>query len=81
MFPGLEALPPLLSIADPKNLQSSNPAVAAAAGAKADEDQAAQKIKAIRYLATLGCAGCYPDVEDALLAAWTIAPRQFATKR
>ena len=69
VFPGLEALPPMLAIADPKNLQSSNPAVAAAAGAKADEDQAAQKIKAIRYLATLGCAGCYPDVEDALLAA------------
>jgi hypothetical protein len=46
---------------------SSNPAEAAAAGAKADEDAAPQKIKAIRYLATLGCAGCYPGIEDALL--------------
>ena len=30
---------------------------------------APQKIKAIRYLATLGCSGCYPDIEDALLAS------------
>ncbi len=62
-------MPPVLAITDPKNADSSNPAVKAAAAAKADEDQAAQKIKAIRYLATLGCAGCYPDVEDALLAS------------
>jgi hypothetical protein len=68
-FPGLEARPPLLSIADPANLDSPNPAVAAAAGAKADEDAAPQKIKAIAYLGTLGCGGCYPDVQDALLAA------------
>ncbi|HEX4000076.1 MAG TPA: peptidylprolyl isomerase [Pirellulales bacterium] len=68
-FPGLESVPPLTAITNPANMNSSNPAIAAAAGAKADEDQAGQKIKAIRYLATLGCAGCYPDIEDALLAS------------
>ena len=68
-FPGLESTPPLLAITNPANANSSNPAIAAAAGAKADEDAAPQKIKAIRYLATLGCAGCYPDIEDALLAS------------
>ncbi len=67
IFPGLEATPALLAITDPSNANSSNPAVAAAAGAKADEDAAPQKIKAIRYLATLGCAGCYPGIQDALL--------------
>lgn len=68
-FPGLEAKPPVLAITDPANAESSNPAVAAAAGAKAEEDAAAQKVKAIRYLGSLGCGGCYPDVEPALLAA------------
>lgn len=68
-FPGLESIPPLTAITNPANMNSSNPAIAAAANAKADEDQAGQKIKAIRYLATLGCSGCYPDIEDALLAA------------
>lgn len=67
-FPGLEPGPPLLAITDPANAKSSNPAVAAAAAAKADEDAAPQKIKALRYLATLGCGGCYPDIEAALLA-------------
>ena len=69
IFPGLEATPPVLAITDPANMNSSNPAVAAAASAKADEDAAPQKIKAIRYLATLGCAGCYPGIDDALLAS------------
>jgi hypothetical protein len=68
-FPGLEAKPELLSITDPANLSSPNPAVAEAAKVKADEDGAAQKIKAIRYLASIGCTVCYPDVEPALLAA------------
>ena len=57
----------MVAITDPSMAASSNPAEAAAAGAKADEDAAPQKIKAIRYLATLGCAGCYPGIEDALL--------------
>ena len=69
-FPGLEAKPPLLAITDPANMtEDSPPAVKAAAEIKAQEDQAAQKIKALRYLATIGCGGCYPDVEDAFLAA------------
>lgn len=67
VFPGLESKPPIVAITDPSMAASSNPAEAAAANAKADEDAAPQKIKAIRYLATLGCAGCYPGIEDALL--------------
>jgi hypothetical protein len=69
-FPGLEATPPMLSITDPANMsEDSPPAVKAAAEAKAEEDAAPQKIKAIRYLATLGCTDCYPNIEPALLAA------------
>lgn len=68
-FPGLEAKPPMKSITDPANLdESAPPAVKVAAKVKADEDAAAQKIKGLRYLATIGCGGCYPDVEEALLA-------------
>ncbi|HEX4148817.1 MAG TPA: peptidyl-prolyl cis-trans isomerase, partial [Pirellulales bacterium] len=69
LFPGLEATPPVLAITDPANLQSSNPAVSSAASVKADEDAAPQKVKAIKYLGTIGCGGCYPDVQDALLKA------------
>ena len=69
IWPGLEAKPELLAITDPANLESDNPAVAAAASVKAEEDAAAQKAKAIAYLASVGCAGCYPGIEDALLAA------------
>jgi hypothetical protein len=69
-FPGLEATPPLLAITDPANMsEDSPPAVKAAADIKTQEDAAAQKIKALRYLATIGCGGCYPDVEEALIAA------------
>lgn len=69
-FPGLEPKPPLLTITDPANLgEDVSPAVKAAAEVKAQEDEAAQKIKALRYLARIGCGGCYPTVEDALLAA------------
>jgi len=67
-FPGLEPGPPMTAIADPANLDSPDPSVAAAAEAKQEEDKAPQKIKAIRYLATLGCGGCYPGIEAALLA-------------
>ena len=69
-FPGLQPKPPLLPITDPSNLsEDSPPAVKAAAEVKQEEDAAEQKIQALRYLATIGCGGCYPDVEDALLAA------------
>ena len=60
--------PPLRAVNDPENLKSSNPAVKAAAAAAAEEDQAPQKIAALKYLARLGCAGCYPGVEEAILA-------------
>lgn len=69
IFPGLEAKPEVLAITDPANLESPNPAVKAAAEVKAEEDAAAQKAKAISYLAGVGCAGCYPQVEQALLDA------------
>jgi hypothetical protein len=52
----------------PANLESQNPALKAAAKVKSEEDLAPQKIKAIKYLATIGC-GCYPGVREALLAA------------
>ncbi|MCO8120434.1 hypothetical protein NHH03_01700 [Stieleria sp. TO1_6] len=69
-FPGLESRPPVRSITDPANLgPDASPAVKAAAEAKAEDDQAPQKAKAIRYLASRGCGECYPDTEDALLAA------------
>ena len=67
VFPGLEPKPGLLPITDPANMDSPSPAVAAAADIKAQEDAAAQKIKALRYLATIGCGGCYPDVEAAFI--------------
>jgi PPIC-type PPIASE domain len=67
-FPGLQPQPPVLPITDPANLaESAPPAVQAAAEIKQEEDAAPQKIMALRYLATLGCGGCYPKVEDALL--------------
>lgn len=69
-FPGLEAKPPVLAITDPANAgPDAPPAVKAAADIKAEEDAAPQKIKALRYLATIGCAGCYPGVEEGMLAA------------
>ncbi len=68
-FPGLEPQPELLPLADPANLESPYPSVQVAAEVKAEEDAAPQKIKAISYLATIGCSGCYPDVEKALLAS------------
>ena len=55
-------------IADPANLESDNPAIKAAAKIKKEQDLEKQKIKAIKYLSTVGC-GCYPGVREALLAA------------
>jgi hypothetical protein len=69
-FPGLEARPPMLALTDPANMkEDANPSVKAAAEAKAEQDQAPQKVKAITFLASLGCGKCYPDTEMALLAA------------
>ena len=67
-FPGMQPKPPVLPLTDPANMkESAPPAVQAAAEIKQEEDAAPQKIMAIRYLATLGCGGCYGKVEDALL--------------
>ncbi|MEM6473428.1 MAG: hypothetical protein AAF802_27970, partial [Planctomycetota bacterium] len=69
-FPGLEARPPVRSLTDPANSEeTASPAVQAAAEAKAEQDAVPQKAKAIRFLATLGCGKCFPDTENALLAA------------
>lgn len=72
--PQREAKPPLKSIADPANLQSPDPSVKAAALIKQDQDLAAQKIKAIKYLATQCCCcdkykGTPADPKMALLAS------------
>ncbi len=67
--PNWERKPPLKKLADPANLEAENPAIKAAAKIKTEEDLAGQKIKAIKYLATVGCAGCYPGVKEALMAA------------
>jgi len=67
-FPGLQPTPPVLPLTDPANMEEgAPPAVQAAAEIKQEEDAAPQKIMALRYLATLGCGGCYEKVEDALL--------------
>lgn len=69
--PGLEARPQLLHLADPKNLESPVEAIKAAAEIKQAEDLAPQKIKAIKYLASIGC-GCYDKdkkITKALIAA------------
>jgi len=68
-FPKLERKPPLKRLADPANLSSPNDAIKVAAEIKMKEDMAAQKIKAIKYLAKVGCGGCYEGVEVAMLAA------------
>jgi hypothetical protein len=69
--PKLEKKPPLLNLADPANLESEVPAIKAAAEIKQAEDLKPQKIKAIKYLASIGC-GCYDKDEKitkALIAA------------
>jgi hypothetical protein len=68
-FPGLEPKPPLKPLADPENLKSDNPAIKKAAEVKKEEDLAKQKIKAIKYLAKIGC-GCHNrdgGITDALM--------------
>ncbi len=70
-LPGLEKKPALKSLADPANLASEVPVIKKAAEVKAAEDLKPQKIKAIRYLASIGC-GCYDtdgSITDALVAA------------
>jgi hypothetical protein len=67
--PQAERKPPLKAIADPKNLESPDPAIKKAAEVKQAEDLKEQKIKAVKYLASIGC-GCYNrdgSITDALL--------------
>jgi hypothetical protein len=67
--PGMERKPPLKAIADPKNLESSDPAIKKAAEVKQAEDLKKQKIKAVKYLASIGC-GCYNrdgSITDAMI--------------
>lgn len=67
--PGLERKPPLKPIGDPKNLESPDASIKKAAEVKQAEDLKKQKIKAIKYLASIGC-GCYNrdgSITDALL--------------
>jgi hypothetical protein len=69
--PKLERKPKLLRLADPANLESPVPAIEVGAKVKQQEDLKDQKIKAIKYLAEMGC-GCYNDdgeIEAALLDA------------
>ncbi len=67
--PNFERTNPLTRIADPANLNPNMPqSIQTAAKIKQQEDLAPQKIKAIKYLATVGC-GCYQKmgVREALL--------------
>ncbi len=69
--PGSERQDPLKRLAAPENLESDNPAIKKAAEVKQAEDKKDQKIKAIKYLAKMGC-GCYDkdgSITEALLAA------------
>jgi hypothetical protein len=72
-FPGLAGIlpggPGVLPPFDPNSPAGQSPAVQAANKIKAEEDAAPEKIAALRYLATIGCAGCYPGVEEAFIAA------------
>ncbi len=69
--PNIEKKPPLKAIGDPENLKSKNEAIKQAAKVKQEEDLKPQKIKAIKYLASIGC-GCYDkdgEITAAMIAA------------
>ncbi len=69
--PDKERKPLIKRIGDKTNLESDNEAIKVAAKIKREEDLAAQKIKAIKYLGMMGCC-CYDKdgkVEKALLEA------------
>jgi hypothetical protein len=71
-LPGLEPKPPLKALADPANLVSDSKMLKKAGLIKQQEDLKKQKIKALKYLATIGC-GCYnrnpkePTVQEAFI--------------
>lgn len=69
-FPGLEPRPPMVPITDPSNMSdSASPSMQAAAEMKQQQDMAPQEVKAINFLARMGCSKNYPNVENALLSA------------
>lgn len=66
-----ERIPMLKRIADKANRESEIPVIKTAAKIKHEEDMCQQKIKAVKYLAKVGC-GCYDkdgEVAKAMLAA------------
>jgi hypothetical protein len=66
-FPDCERKPPLLRLADPALAQIDNAAIKKAQQIKTEEDLAPQKIKAVKYLASLGCQKCYRGIEEAMI--------------
>ncbi len=69
--PCLEQKGPLKALADPANLESEVPVIKKAAKIKEAEDLKRQKIKAVKYLAEIGC-GCYDtdgSITEALMSA------------
>jgi hypothetical protein len=70
-LPRTEPKDALKALNDPANLESPDPAIKRAAEIKKAEDLKPQKIKAIKYLTSIGC-GCYDkdgSVTKALIAA------------
>jgi hypothetical protein len=65
--PNREPKPPMRAIADPRNLESPDASIKKAAEVKTLEDLKMQKIKAVKYLASIGC-GCY-DADGGVTAA------------
>jgi hypothetical protein len=76
--PWMERRPPVKPLAHPDNLESQNPAIKRAAEIKSQEDLAPQKIKAVKYLAKIGC-GCYD--KDGSVTAALIAAMEDCTER
>ena len=54
--------------------ESTNPAIKAAAKAKAAKHKICKKKAAIKYLAGLGCSPEHPEVGPALIAAFKVQP-------
>lgn len=70
-LPRLEPKDAIKALNDPRNLFSDNKAIKKAAELKIQEDLKPQKIKALKYLTSIGC-GCYDkggEVTAALIAA------------
>ena len=66
--PQREKAPPLKALNDPANLEEGTPEIIKkAAEVKMAEDAKKQKIKAIKYLTSIGCA-CY-DIDDSITKA------------